>query len=77
MTFGDLHAIWTSGALPPMSVSVTKRAAPADKEAIAKLLLSMCSDPKGAEVCKALDIEKFTPPDKAAYDAAAKMLESK
>jgi ABC-type phosphate/phosphonate transport system substrate-binding protein len=73
-SFKDLHEIWKSEALPPMSVSVTKLAKPADKEAISKMLLSMCSDPKGAEVCKALDVDKFTPPDTAAYEAAAKKM---
>jgi hypothetical protein len=78
MTFNGLHQIWSSPAeMPPMSVSVTKRASAADKEAIAKVLSGMCSDPKGVDVCKALDIQKFGPPDKAAYDAALKKLEAK
>src|SRR5581483_3367938 len=74
MTFKDLHEIWKSEALPPMSVSATKRAAPADKEAIAKMLLSMCGNPQGKAVCDALGVDNFTPPDTAAYDAAAKLM---
>ena len=73
MSYPDLHVIWTSDALPPMPVvAFNKNVKPAEREAFAKVLLGMCADPKGGEVCKALDIEKFTPPDKAAYDAAIK-----
>jgi ABC-type phosphate/phosphonate transport system substrate-binding protein len=74
MTFAALHEVWKSGALPPMSVVATKHAKPADREAVAKMLLAMCSDAKGVEVCKALDVTKFAPPDTAAYDAAAKKM---
>jgi ABC-type phosphate/phosphonate transport system substrate-binding protein len=71
--YNDVKVVWSSGALPPMSVSAFgKNAKPADREAFAKMLLGMCTDPKGAEVCKNLDITKFGPPDKAAYDAAMK-----
>jgi ABC-type phosphate/phosphonate transport system substrate-binding protein len=69
----SLRAIYTSPALPPVPVvAFGKVATPAEREAFAKMLLGMCSDPKGAEVCKALQITKFLPPDKAAYDEAVR-----
>jgi hypothetical protein len=46
-----------------------------EKDAFAKMVLGMCGDKKGAEVCKNLRIEKFTPPDKAAYDEAIRRYE--
>jgi ABC-type phosphate/phosphonate transport system substrate-binding protein len=71
--YPDLKVVWTSGALPPMSVAAFgKNAKPADKAAFGKMLLEMCADAKGAETCKAMDITKFGPPDQAAYDAAMK-----
>jgi ABC-type phosphate/phosphonate transport system substrate-binding protein len=71
--YSELKEVWVSGPLPPMSVSAFgKTSKPADRQAFAKMLLGMCSDPKGAEVCKAMDITKFGPPDKASYDAAMK-----
>jgi ABC-type phosphate/phosphonate transport system substrate-binding protein len=73
MAYKDLRVLWTSVALPPMSVAVFgKNVSPKDREAMKSMLPKMCSTPKGGEVCKALDIAKFTPPDKAAYDAAQK-----
>lgn len=73
MAYAGLHVVWTSPALPPMPVvGFTKNSTAKDRAAFAKMLLGMCSDPQGAEVCKALDIEKFGPPAKAAYDAAVK-----
>jgi ABC-type phosphate/phosphonate transport system substrate-binding protein len=73
-TFTNLHAIWTSGPLPPMQVSATRHATPADREEVAKMLLSMCGSRAGAAVCNALGIQKFTQPDSGAYDAAAKKM---
>jgi ABC-type phosphate/phosphonate transport system substrate-binding protein len=72
--YTDLKVVWTSGELPPMSIAATRNAKAADKEAFGKMLLGMCSDPKGADVCKAMDITKFGPPDQASYDAAMKKL---
>jgi ABC-type phosphate/phosphonate transport system substrate-binding protein len=72
-TYPDLKVIWSSAELPPMAVvAFGKNAQPKDVEAFKKMLLGMCSDPKGAEVCKDLDITKFTPPADAAYQAAQK-----
>ena len=71
--YNDVKVVWSSAALPPMSVAAFgKNSKPADREAFGKMLLGMCQDPKGAEVCKSLDITKFGPPDKASYDAAMK-----
>ncbi len=71
--YPTVKVVWTSPALPPMPVvAFNKNSTPAERDAFAKMLLGMCSDPKGAEVCKALDIQKFGPPDKTAYDAAMK-----
>jgi len=71
--YSDLKVVWTSGELPPMSVAAFgKTSKAADREAFAKMLLGMCADSKGGEVCKAMDITKFGPPDQAAYNAAMK-----
>jgi ABC-type phosphate/phosphonate transport system substrate-binding protein len=73
--YSDLKVVWTSEALPPMSVSAFgKNSKPADREAFSKMLLGMCADAKGADICKAMDITKFGPPDQASYDAAMKKL---
>jgi ABC-type phosphate/phosphonate transport system substrate-binding protein len=71
--YAGLKEVWVSGALPPMSLSALgKNSKLADREAFTKTLLGMCSDPKGSEICKAMDITKFGPPDQASYDAAMK-----
>lgn len=73
MAYKDLKVIWTSAELPPMPVvAFGKNASAKDREAFAKMLPGMCTDPKGAEVCKALDITRFTAPEKAAYEQAAR-----
>ena len=36
------------------------------------MLYSMCADPKGAEVCKSLQITKFDPPNQKLYDDVIK-----
>jgi ABC-type phosphate/phosphonate transport system substrate-binding protein len=73
--YSDLKVVWTSEALPPMSVAAFgKTSKPADREAFGKMLLGMCADPKGADVCKAMEITKFGPPEQAAYDAAMKKM---
>ena len=71
--YSTLKTVWTSGALPPMSVVAWgKISTEKDREDFRKMLLGMCTDPKGADVCKNLDITKFGPPDKSSYDAAMK-----
>jgi ABC-type phosphate/phosphonate transport system substrate-binding protein len=72
LPFADkLRVIYTSPALPPMPfVAFGKNSKPEDRAAVKKLLLEMCGDPKGAQVCDSLQIKKFSPPDKAAYDEA-------
>jgi hypothetical protein len=68
-----LKAIYHSPKLPPtVAVAFGKQT---DADAFAKMVLGMCSDKKGAEVCSNLRIEKFTPPDKAAYDDALRRYE--
>jgi ABC-type phosphate/phosphonate transport system substrate-binding protein len=70
----DLHDVGKAVKLPPNVVVAI--GTPADKEALVKMLMGMCSDAKGGEVCKALNgITKFTPPDKAAYDEAVRRYE--
>jgi ABC-type phosphate/phosphonate transport system substrate-binding protein len=69
----QVKTVWSSGALPPMSVvAFGKISVAKDRDDFRKMLLSMCTDPKGADVCKSLDITKFGPPDKTSYDAAMK-----
>jgi hypothetical protein len=67
----QLKVIYTSPILPATPVvAFGKNTTPAERDAFAKMVLGMCNDAKGAEVCKALQITKFTPPDKAAYEDA-------
>lgn len=72
-----LRVVWTSsGKLPPTPVVVfNKVASEQDREAFVKALTRMCEDPKGAAVCQQLDIKKFAPPEKAAYDEAVRRYE--
>jgi ABC-type phosphate/phosphonate transport system substrate-binding protein len=71
--YSGFTVIWSSKELPKMVVAAFgKTAAPKDKDAFAKLLPKLCADPKGAEVCKEMGIDKFIPLEKAALDAAAK-----
>ncbi|HZS36650.1 MAG TPA: PhnD/SsuA/transferrin family substrate-binding protein [Polyangia bacterium] len=71
----ELHIV-ASGKLPPTPVVVFNKVASAkDREAFEKALRKMCEDPKGADVCKQLDIKKFASPDKAAYDEAVRRYE--
>ena len=74
LPFGkDLKVIFTSKLLPPTPVvAFGKNSVPADREAFGKMLIGMCKDKKGADVCKSLQITKFTPPDKAAYEDAVR-----
>jgi hypothetical protein len=68
-----LHAIATSSALPPTpAVSFGKQP---DADKFAKMVLGMCGTANGGNVCKALRIEKFMPPEKAAYDDAVRRYE--
>jgi ABC-type phosphate/phosphonate transport system substrate-binding protein len=77
LPFGaSLRVIYTSPALPPMPVvALGKNSTAAEREAFAKVLFGMCGDPKGSEVCKSLQITKFSPPDKAAFDEAVRRYE--
>jgi ABC-type phosphate/phosphonate transport system substrate-binding protein len=69
----DLRVIFTSAALPPMPMVVFKKnSTPKDIAAVKQMLLGMCADPAGAKVCTSLQIGKFAPPNKMAYDQATK-----
>jgi ABC-type phosphate/phosphonate transport system substrate-binding protein len=69
----NVKVVWTSPQLPPMPVvAFGKNSTAKDREAFTKMLIGMCASPDGAKVCKDLDIEKFGPADKAAYDVAMK-----
>lgn len=66
-----LRVVYTSPELPPMPlVAFVKNTTPAERQAMTKMLLGMCRDSKGAEVCKSLQISQFSPPNKGAFDAA-------
>lgn len=77
MAYPDVKVFWSSQVLPPMPVvafgkNMNGPEAKKERDAFAKMLVGMCRDPKGAEVCKSLDITEFKGPEKAAYDAAVK-----
>jgi hypothetical protein len=67
------RVIFSSAALPPTPfVAFGKNAKPEERIAVQKMLLAMCADPKGAEVCKALQITKFSRPDAQVFNEAIK-----
>ncbi len=67
----SLRTIFTSPALPPTPfVALAKNAKPEERLAMQKMLLGMCADKKGAEVCKALQITKFAKPDPQVFNEA-------
>jgi ABC-type phosphate/phosphonate transport system substrate-binding protein len=69
----ELKVIWTSAALPPTPVvAFAKSSTPADRAALTKALLKLCSDAKGKPVCESMFIDSFAPADKAVFEAAAK-----
>ena len=69
----ELKVIWTSAALPPTPVvAFAKSSTPADRAALTKALLKLCSDAKGKPVCESMFIDSFAPADKAAFSAAEK-----
>jgi ABC transporter, phosphonate, periplasmic substrate-binding protein len=69
-TFGNFQVVQKSEQLP--STVVVSFGKQPDADAFAKMLLGMCA--KG-DLCKNLQIEKFVPLDKAAYDEAVKRYE--
>ena len=74
LPFGaSLRTIFTSTALPPTPfVAFAKNATPEERIAMQKMVLGMCADAKGAEVCKALQITKFGKPDAKVWNDSMK-----
>ena len=72
LPFGaSLRSIFTSPALPASPfVAFGKTTKPDERLAVQKMLLGMCGDKKGAEVCKALQVTKFAKPDAAVFNEA-------
>lgn len=72
LPFGaSLRAIFSSSALPPTPfVAVGKNTKAEERLAVEKMIFGMCGDKKGAEVCKALQITKFSKPDAQIYNEA-------
>ena len=71
--YASLRKIYSSPALPPTPfVAFGKVTKPEERLAVQKMLYGMCSDSKGAEVCKSLMIKKFEKPSDALYRDTAK-----
>lgn len=71
--YASLRKIYSTPALPPTPfVAFGKVTKPEERLAVQKMLYGMCSDPKGAEVCKSLQISKFEKPVDALYHDTAK-----
>ncbi|MEO6954604.1 MAG: PhnD/SsuA/transferrin family substrate-binding protein [Polyangia bacterium] len=69
----SLRTLYSSPAIPSSPfVAFGKVAKPEERIAMQKMLYGMCSDPKGAEVCKSLQVKKFEKPDIAAYNDTIK-----
>ncbi len=71
----SMRVVFESGKVPPTPLVVFKKSV--DAETVKKALYDMCSDEKsgGKQVCQDLEIEKFAPPDKAAFDEAVRRYE--
>jgi ABC-type phosphate/phosphonate transport system substrate-binding protein len=72
------RVLFESGKVPPTPVVVFKKnGGEKDAETVKKALTTMCSDEKsgGKQVCTDLEIEKFAPADKAAFDEAVRRYE--
>ncbi len=74
LPFGaSLRTVFSSAALPPTPfVAFGKNSKPDERAAVEKMLLGMCKDAKGAEVCKALQVTNFAKADKKVYDEAVR-----
>ena len=69
----SLRTLYSSPAIPSSPfVAFGKVAKPEERIAMQKMLYGMCADPKGAEVCKSLQITKFEKPDAAAFNGTIK-----
>ena len=68
----NLVVVWSSPSLPPYPVvAFDKVVKPAERDALKKAVLGMCSNKEGAEVCKQLQVTKFEPVDGKVFAAAA------
>jgi len=64
----DLEPIFTSGPVPLMGVVAnTKKSSPEDRARLTQALSTMCSDPKGKELCELFGVESFVPADMNIY----------
>jgi ABC-type phosphate/phosphonate transport system substrate-binding protein len=67
----SLKVIYDSPTLPPYPVvSFDKVVTPAERAAVRKAILAMCSTPQGGEVCKSILIKRFETVDPALFAAA-------
>jgi ABC-type phosphate/phosphonate transport system substrate-binding protein len=77
MEGGDkLRSVFDSATLPPVVAVMFGGSAAADQKALAKSLLSLCASKGGADICKEMHIENFTPPNAAVWSAAQKRYEA-
>jgi ABC-type phosphate/phosphonate transport system substrate-binding protein len=72
LPFGaEMHVVFSSSALPPSPfVAFGKTATQKERDSVAKMLLGMCGDKKGSEVCKSFQITKFAKPDMNVFNEA-------
>lgn len=70
----ELRAIFTSGPLPaPPVVQFGQSLTAAERDALVKALLAMCSTREGGAICQEMHVGRFVPVDKAAFDAASRL----
>ncbi len=67
---GDLRALYTSAALPPIVVVQFGSGAGVDKDALVKALTGMCGSGTGAAICKEMHIGRFVPVNAAIFGDA-------
>jgi hypothetical protein len=66
-----LNTVFSSDPIAPFPlVAFPDQVKPAEREAVKKTLVAMCTDPAGKQVCESLQITRFAPLDAGAYKAA-------
>lgn len=70
---GDLQDAWTSAPIPMVGVVAdTTQTTAAERAALQKAALALCSHPKGAEMCTMFGLDGFEPASAATYEQAVR-----
>lgn len=70
----DLVTLFSSEPQAPFPlVAFPAQVKPAERDAVQKVLVAMCSTPAGAKICSSLQISRFVPLDAGAYQGAVQL----